>query len=365
MRVLAGDVGGTKTSLAIFEVEGSRLEVLALEKYPSQQYGSLDEIVRQFVAQQDHACDWASFGVAGPVRNGKAATTNLPWLVDAQRLSDDAGFRKVWLMNDLEANAWGISALEEKDFCVLSEGKPDPAGNASIISAGTGLGQAGLYWNGEQHRPFASEGGHCDFAPHSDLEIALLQYLKQRHPHVSWERVVSGMGLVNIYRFLRDYRGSETPAWLAEEMKTGDQAAAISRAAQANRCPVCTETLELFVHLYGVEAGNQALKIGGSKTVNSDIIISSKAGLLTIVRPLLIMLATREDYLCHKRPIKRPTSRCKKCRIQVSLNSDIRCRTVIHRKITFRQAILPETCQTLIITSLTILIRQGCLLTVC
>jgi glucokinase len=261
MKVLAGDVGGTKTSLAIFEVEGTRLEVLALEKYPSQQYGSLDEIVRQFIEAQGQSCDWGSFGIAGPVRKGRAETTNLPWLVDAKRLTDELGFRKVWLMNDLEANAWGISALEEKDFCVLSEGKPDPAGNASIISAGTGLGQAGLYWNGEQHRPFASEGGHCDFAPHSDLEIALLQYLKQRHPHVSWERVVSGMGLVNIYKFLRDYRGSETPAWLAGEMKAGDQAAAISRAAQASRCPVCSETLELFVHLYGVEAGNQALKI--------------------------------------------------------------------------------------------------------
>ena len=261
VRVLAGDVGGTKTSLAIFEVEGSRLEVLALEKYPSQQYGSLDEIVRQFVAQQDHACDWASFGVAGPVRNGKAATTNLPWLVDAQRLSDAAGFRKVWLMNDLEANAWGISALQEKDFCVLNAGNPDPNGNASIISAGTGLGEAGLFWNGERHRPFASEGGHCDFAPSSDLEIDLLRHLKQRYSHVSWERVLSGMGLVNIYEFLRNYRGSETPAWLAEEMQTGDQAAAISKAAQASRCPVCCEALDLFVYLYGVEAGNHALKI--------------------------------------------------------------------------------------------------------
>ena len=261
MKVLAGDVGGTKTSLAVFEVDGTRLEMLALEKYPSQQYGSLDEVVRQFIEAQGHRYDWGSFGIAGPVRNGRAETTNLPWLVDAKRLTNELGFRKVWLMNDLEANAWGISALEEKDFCVLSEGKPDPAGNASIISAGTGLGQAGLYWNGEQHRPFASEGGHSDFAPHSDLEIALLQYLKRTHHHVSWERVVSGTGLVNIYKFLCAYRDSETPAWLAGEMQAGDQAAAISKAAQASRCPVCTETLELFVHLYGVEAGNQALKI--------------------------------------------------------------------------------------------------------
>jgi len=261
MRVLAGDVGGTKTSLAIFEAEGTRLETLALKEYPSRQYDSLDEIVRRFVGQQDHACDWAGFGIAGPVRDGKAETTNLPWLVDAKKLADDAGFRKVWLMNDLEANAWGIAALEEKDFCVLNEGTPEPAGNASIISAGTGLGQAGLYWDGERHRPFASEGGHSDFSPNSDLEIDLLRYLKQRYSHVSWERVVSGRGLVNIYRFLCDYRGLETPAWLAKEMESGDQAVVISKASQTGRCPVCRETLDLFVHLYGVEAGNHALKI--------------------------------------------------------------------------------------------------------
>jgi len=261
MKVLAGDIGGTKTSLAIFEVDGTRLEVLAQEKYPSHQYGSLDEIVKQFVAKQDHVCDWASFGVAGPVHNGQAKTTNLAWLVDAQRLADEIGFRKVWLMNDLEANAWGISALEEKDFCVLNEGKPDPAGNAAIIAAGTGLGQAGLYWNGEDLRPFACEGGHSDFAPTSDLEIELLKHLRQSYAHVSWERVVSGMGLGDIYEFLCDYRDVKTPAWLAEEMKSGDQAAAISKAAQDSRCPVCSETLDLFVYLYGVEAGNLALKI--------------------------------------------------------------------------------------------------------
>ncbi len=261
MKVLAGDIGGTKTSLAIFEVIGTQLDMLALEKFPSQQYDSLDEIIRLFVETQDYKCDWGSFGIAGPVRNGRVETTNLPWLIDAEKLADDIGFRKVWLLNDLEANAWGISALEEKDFFVLSRGKPDPLGNASIISAGTGLGQAGLYWDGMQHRPFATEGGHSNFAPHSNLEIALLQYLKQRHPHVSWERVVSGMGVVNIYDFLSEFRNLETPTWLAEEMKEGDKAAAISKAAQEGKCPVCAETFELFVHLYGVEAGNQALKI--------------------------------------------------------------------------------------------------------
>jgi len=261
MKVLAGDVGGTKTSLAVFEVEGTKLDMLALEKYPSQQYGSLDEIVRHFVDIAKIECQIASFGIAGPVRDGKSATTNLPWLVDAQRLASDRGFRQVWLLNDLQANAWGISALVEEDFCVLNEGRPILSGNCSIISAGTGLGQAGLFWQGSRYIPFASEGGHADFAPHSDLEIALLQYLKQRYAHVSWERVVSGMGLVNIYEFLREHRQTETPSWLAKELQSGDPAAVISKQALANRCPVCSESVEMFIHLYGVEAGNHALKI--------------------------------------------------------------------------------------------------------
>ena len=266
MKVLAGDIGGTKTSLAIFEVNGTKLEFLAKEKYPSGDYGSLDEIVQNFVKAQEHTPEWGSFGIAGPVRNGKAQTTNLPWLIDAKKLADEVGFKKVWLMNDLEANAWGISALEEKDFCVLNEGKTESDGNASIISAGTGLGEAGLYWNGKQLRPFASEGGHSDFSPKSDLEISLLQYLKKidstgsSDPHVSWEKVLSGTGLENVYNFLCDNREKETPSWLAEDMKTMDHAAAISKAANDTRPSLCSDALDMFVNLYGAEAGNHALK---------------------------------------------------------------------------------------------------------
>ncbi|MCD6598136.1 MAG: glucokinase [Bacteroidales bacterium] len=264
MKVLAGDIGGTKTTLAIFEVNGTQLESLAEEKYSSQEHGSLSEIVQKFNETHSHTPEWASFGIAGPVCNGIAKTMNLPWVVDAQKMTDEIGFKKVWLMNDLEANAWGISALEEKDFFVLNKGKVDRTGNASIISAGTGLGEAGLYWNGKHLRPFATEGGHSDFAPKSNLEVELLQFLKKRYvkeSHVSWEHAVSGMGMANIYDFLCVYKGVETPEWLAEEMKTGDKAAAISKASADSRCPVCAETLQLFVHLYGAEAGNHALKI--------------------------------------------------------------------------------------------------------
>ncbi len=260
-RILAGDVGGTKTSLALVEVDGLRLEVLAQEQYPSTAYGSLDEVVRQFLAERDMSCDYAGFGVAGPVRDGKCDTTNLPWRLDANELAGGLGLRRAWLLNDLEANAWGIRVLRDDDFHTLSAGAPDARGNASIIAAGTGLGQAGLFWDGSRHHPFPSEGGHTDFAPGSELEISLLHYLEQRYDHVSWERVVSGMGLLDLHAFLTRHRQVPVPEWLDEEMRSGDSAAAITRAAQADRCPVCRETLALFVRLYGVEAGNQALKV--------------------------------------------------------------------------------------------------------
>ncbi|MFQ5643979.1 MAG: glucokinase [Thiogranum sp.] len=260
-RVLAGDVGGTKTSLAIIEVAGTQLEVLAQEHYPSAAYASLDDVIREFTAAQNRTCDCAGFGIAGPVRDGRCDTTNLPWRVDARLLAKALGLRHAWLLNDLEANARGISALQPDDLHTLSAGAPDACGNASIIAAGTGLGQAGLFWDGTRHRPFASEGGHSDFAPGSELEISLLHYLQQRYDHVSWERVISGRGLVDLHAFLAEHRRLETPAWLSEEMRNGDSAAAISRAAQAGRCPVCSEALDLFVRLYGVEAGNHALKI--------------------------------------------------------------------------------------------------------
>lgn len=261
MKVLAGDIGGTKTALAVIEVDGTRLHVQARETFPSANFDTLDEIVRQFIDTHHPACDYAGFGIAGPVRDGICATTNLPWRVDARQLATGLGLRRAWLLNDLEANAWGISTLSDDDFLVLNEGAPQASGNAAIISAGTGLGQAGLFWDGARHRPFASEGGHSDFAPASELEIALLRYLKQQYDHVSWERVVSGMGLVNIHAFLSDFRHSEPPDWLREQLRDGDAAAAISNAALARRCPVCIEALDLFVHLYGVEAGNHALKL--------------------------------------------------------------------------------------------------------
>ena len=177
MRVLAGDIGGTKTRLAVFDVENGRLDTVCEESYSSGEYASFDAIVRDFLDRAGSACRQACFGIAGPVQHGRVETTNLPWIIEAKAMATHFGFDTVSLMNDLQANAWGISALGDDDFCVLSAGHADAVGNASIIAAGTGLGEAGLYWDGQRHWPFASEGGHADFSPRSDVESALLEYL--------------------------------------------------------------------------------------------------------------------------------------------------------------------------------------------
>ncbi len=261
MRVLAGDVGGTKTRLAVFDVQDRRLDTVTERSYPSGRYGGLEHIVQDFLGGTRSDCRQACFGIAGPVQGGRAQTTNLPWIVEEQAMAAVFGFERVALINDLEANAWGIAALREDDFYILNAGSPDAGGNACIVSAGTGLGEAGLYWDGQRHWPFACEGGHADFSPSTDLEIALLEFLRERFGHASWERVLSGMGLVNVHDFLRAHRGVAAPAWLREEMSWGDAAAAISRAAMEDRDALCAEALDLFIHLYGVEAGNHALKI--------------------------------------------------------------------------------------------------------
>jgi glucokinase len=259
--VLAGDIGGTKTRLAVFEVAGTALKTVAEVVYPSRDYSAFTEIVQEFLSSHAYACDGACFGVAGPVRQGVCETTNLPWRLVAADLSRSLGIAGVALLNDLEASAWGLRTLGAEDLLELAAGEGTCAGNAATIAAGTGLGEAGMYWDGTRHRPFATEGGHADFSPGNDLETALLRYLSKRYTHVSWERVVSGPGLVNIHAFLREYRRDETPSWLVESIQGGDPAAAISEAALDERDEICVEALDLFVHLYGVEAGNLALKM--------------------------------------------------------------------------------------------------------
>lgn len=262
MQILSGDIGGTKTRLAIFEV-GLDLRPMSLieETYPSARYDSLDILVTQFLEEAQTHCDCACFGIAGPVKAGRCEITNLPWVVEAHSLVTQQGLERVYLINDLEATAWGIAALGKDDFYLLNQGHLEVRGNAAVIAAGTGLGEAGMLWNGSEHYPFGTEGGHADFSPGDSLEIALLEYLSKRYGHVSWERVVSGPGLVNIFEFICKYQRAKTPLWLREEMQNGDPAAAISRAALSERCHLSSKALDLFIHLYGVEAGNLALKM--------------------------------------------------------------------------------------------------------
>jgi len=257
--VLSGDIGGTKTRLAIVSVAGTRVMIEHEVSYPSQQYAQFDILLTEFLS--DIAVpEVAAFGIAGPVQGRVVQTTNLPWRIDADSLQRQFGFAHCELLNDLEATACGLPALGAEDLLVLQQGSEAACGNQAVIAAGTGLGEAGLYWDGLQHRPFATEGGHTSFSPANTQEFALLRHLQQQHQHVSWERVVSGMGLLSMHEFLCQYRHESVPGWLAEEMRIGDAAAAISQAALAGRDEICIETLNWFARLYGAEAGNLALK---------------------------------------------------------------------------------------------------------
>src|ERR1044071_4501708 len=204
--VLAGDIGGTKTSLALFSVHGDKLRVEAERNFPSKQYSGLTPILEEFGVHKQEI-DAACFGIAGPVVDGRVKTTNLPWIVDTEELRRALKIDAVYLLNDLEASAYGIFTLEDDELCTLNEGQPRHAGNKALIAAGTGLGQAMLYDDGQHFRPIASEGGHGDFAPRDELEIELLRHLIGRFGHVSYERILSGPGLFNIYRFLKESRG--------------------------------------------------------------------------------------------------------------------------------------------------------------
>ena len=203
----------------------------------------------------------ACFGIAGPVVNGRCEATNLPWVVDIQNVRKRLKLKSAEMINDLVANAYGIPILSDKDFVILNKGVRNAEGNMAIVSAGTGLGEAGMFWDGEMHRPFASEGGHTDFAPRNPIEMELLTYLQKRHRQVSIERLVSGPGLVNIYQFLLDTEKGVEPPWLTDLMRKGDPAPIIAQNALEGKAPLCSQALEIFVSLYGAEAGNLALKL--------------------------------------------------------------------------------------------------------
>jgi glucokinase len=290
--VIAGDIGGTKTRLAIAAVDGtqvrprdgeaeppgagvaashllpqtagfaSNVSKVRIEReadYKSRDFPTFEALLADFLVGVQ-APAYASFGIAGPVLGRAVRTTNLPWYIEADALQQRFGFKACTLLNDLEATGYGLPALCAEDLLLLQQGGAGAEGNAAIIAAGTGLGEAGMYWDGERHHPYATEGGHASFSPQTELEVALLRHLQSRYQHVSWERVVSGMGLVDLHDFLRAYRKSVVPQSLLDKMRGSDPAAVISRAALSGSDDICIEALDLFVQLYGAEAGNLALK---------------------------------------------------------------------------------------------------------
>ena len=264
MMLLAGDIGGTKTDLAIFSSEVGPREALAEDTLPSARYPSLEALASEFLAESGLPVDGASFGVAGPVVAGRAKVTNLPWTMDEAQLREALKLSSVRLLNDLEAMAHAVPNLESVDLHTLNAGQAVPGGAIALIAPGTGLGEGFLTWDGSRYLAHSSEGGHADFAPTSPLEVGLFRHLQDRFGHVSYERVCSGRGLPNIYAYLRDTRYAEEPPWLAEKLAAAidPTPTIVSTALKAEGpCELCAATLETFVSVLAAEAGNLALKV--------------------------------------------------------------------------------------------------------
>lgn len=264
--ILAGDIGGTKTRIGLYRVvKNHRYEPIFESIFQSRIYQGLEEIF-QIGLKGNPKIDVACLGVAAPILGDKVRLTNLPWVIDIKRLKSKLGVKKLSVINDLVANAYGLRMLKEDDLVVLNRGKKRE-GNAALISAGTGLGEAILFWDGKGYLPSPSEGGHVEFGPRNPLEIELLEYLLKSFDHVSYERILTGEGLLRIYQFLRDYKKmKKDPPWLTGKMEREDPASVISQAARNGKSRLCMKALDIFTSIYGAEAGNLALKamaIGG------------------------------------------------------------------------------------------------------
>lgn len=264
--ILAGDVGGTKVHLALYNFDSGKLKPIRDHKYPAHEFACLEDVVNDFLSKDNlerTEVKAACFGCPGPVRDGRIKLTNLPWALDVRDLAKSLSIEHIFLINDLEANGYGIPELAPDKIFTLHEGDSTAVGHRGLIAAGTGLGEAMLIWDGKLgHIPIPSEGGHCDFAARNETEIALLQYLRRiLNGRVSFERVVSGLGIKNVYAFCRDDRKMEEPAWLTERLAKEDPNAVIGECGENGSSEICAETLRIFASAYGAEAGNIALKI--------------------------------------------------------------------------------------------------------
>jgi len=267
-KILAVDIGGTKTSFGVFEVNRDVLSLIREETFGSRSMGTFEEILHKFLLS-DHSekPDVLSIGVAGPVLENKVTLTNLSWELDAASLKTEFDIEQVSIINDLEATAYGLVGLSAEDTVPLFESSETVSGNMAVLAPGTGLGEAGIFWDGAYHRPFATEGGHSEFAPRTVLDVELLEYLQQEDEIISWEHVVSGPGIYRIYKFLRDVKGNKEPAWLKENFKNNDNpAAVISHAAMRELDATCSLAMDLFVSYMARESASLVLKhkaVGG------------------------------------------------------------------------------------------------------
>lgn len=260
--ILAADIGGTKTNVGWFESENGMMVLKEEATYSSKTHQSFSHIIQKFIREYNlEKPDRISIGVAGPVLNGKCITTNLPWSLDIGQIKNETLVDKVYLINDLESTAYGLAEINEGYLATIHEGNPAIGGNVAILAPGTGLGEAGLFWDGQYLRPFATEGGHSEFSPRNNLEVEFYQYLKQIYGIVSWETVISGPGLFNIYRFLRDIKKHEEPAWLTQQFENEDPSAVISHTAMRELNMTCVMAMEMFVEFIAREATSLVLKL--------------------------------------------------------------------------------------------------------
>ena len=258
--ILAGDIGGTKANMQLSRFTDGILETIKEERYVSKDYPAFTDILTHFLqgqARPDKIC----FSVAGPVIEGKVKFTNLSWQIDSAEISAHVGGSPVAILNDLEATAYGLAGLKEDELKILYKGSNDTPGNIAILAAGTGLGEAGLFFDGKNYNPFATEGGHSDFAVRSLQDIAVYHFLMAKYNRVSWERLLSGTGIVNIWEYLTQVEKKTSPDWLLKEMEGKDAAPIISKAALEGSCPVCVEVIQMFDRYLATEAVNMILKL--------------------------------------------------------------------------------------------------------
>lgn len=261
--ILAGDIGGTNFRIALFSPEKGLLEPIRETRYPTADYETIEDVLTHFVGTQYAGkIGAACFGVAGPVADGRVELTNIPhWaVIDERKLRTHLGTAKVSLINDMIAMGYGVMALPPERFLVLNEGKAGARGNVAIIAAGTGLGEGYLHWDGAELHPSPSEGGHTDFGPTNDLEDELLAYLRGLYGHVSYERILSGPGIYNIYQFLLEKHHTRPAASIAERLAKEDPSAVVAEMALAGKSALCEDAIDVFMRIYGAEAGNMALK---------------------------------------------------------------------------------------------------------